>query len=46
MMESAAAADVPEVVHGCQMAIAKLRLYVFGPSGLLDYGSASLCCKI
>ena len=23
-----------------------LRLYVFGPSGLNDYGSATLCCKI
>ena len=22
------------------------RLYVFGPSGFLDYGSATLCCKI
>ena len=23
-----------------------LRSYVFGPSGLKDYGSATLCCKI
>ena len=23
-----------------------LRLYVFGPSGLRDYRSATLCCKI
>ena len=23
-----------------------LRLYVFGPSGLKDYGSATLRCKI
>ena len=22
------------------------RLYLFGPSGLKDYGSATLCCKI
>ena len=22
------------------------RFYVFGPSGLKDYGSAMLCCKI
>ena len=23
-----------------------LRSYVFGPTGLKDYGSATLCCKI
>ena len=33
--------------HGCQIAIAGFfRSYVFGPSGLLDYGSATLSCKI
>ena len=33
--------------HGCQMAIAGfLEFYVFGPSGLEDYGSATLRCKI
>ena len=33
--------------HGCQMAIAVfLKSYVFGPSGLKDYGSATLRCKI
>ena len=28
--------------YGCQI----FRLYVFGPSGLKDYGSATLRCKI
>ena len=33
--------------HGCQMAKAGfLESYVFGPSGLKDYGSATLHCKI
>ena len=30
--------------HGCQMAC--LGLFVFGPSGLKDYSSATLRCKI
>ena len=33
--------------HGCQMAIARFKeSFVFGPSGLKDYGSATLRCKI
>ena len=35
-------------VKGCQMAIVKCLdgMYVFGPSGLKDYGYGTLRCKI
>ena len=37
----------PPPRHGCQDGCSQIfRLYVFGPSGLKYYGSATLCCKI